>query len=274
MGYFSRLDHAAQSGESSTAVSPRESDVPTWQATQAAADPAASAAADPAAGRERPEEVSSTAVALEGKPDDTAARQAHEAAEARRKAEWEARQQAKRTAAQAELDHLAAMSDEDIVAASIGRIAADTEKLTRRNMKEAVCEHIQAMCRQAPAFARRAMAPEKSMVNCFRYINRRAQEYAEQEMKDNGIKRSGVYGLDVPDGLCYQWAVDYFNDPDAREDHESEEKFVPKPYMPKSSGSKPAAKPKAKKEASKKAAAKPQSQPSVDGQLSFMGVAG
>ena len=158
MGYFSRLNCAAQSGESSTAVAPHESDVPTRPAIQAAADPAADVAANPAAGQVRPKEGPAPApVLLEDKTDDTAARQAHEAAEARRKAEWEARQLAKRTAAQAELDHLAAMSDEDVVTASIGRIAADTEKLTRRNMKEAVCEHIQAMCRQDAVFARRAM---------------------------------------------------------------------------------------------------------------------
>ena len=98
------------------------------------------------------------------------------------------------------------------------------------------------------------MDPVKSMVNCFQYINRRAQAYAEQEMKDNGIQHSGVYGLDVPDGLCYQWAEDYFNDENAEEDHKDDEKFVPKPYVPtvrkKAQGKTskkpaPAAKPKA-----------------------------
>ena len=51
-------------------------------------------------------------------------------------------------------------------------------------------------------------------------------------MEDNGIERNGVYGLDVPDGLVYQWAMDYFDDPDVKEDHVNEEKFVPKPYTP------------------------------------------
>ena len=92
--------------------------------------------------------------------------------------------------------------------------------------------HIQAKCREDAAFALLVMDPDKSMINCFKYITRRAQAYAEQEMKDSGIDRTGVYGLDVPDGLCFQWAEDYFNDPDAKEDHTSEEKFVPKPYVP------------------------------------------
>lgn len=56
-------------------------------------------------------------------------------------------------------------------------------------------------------------------------------------MKDNDIKPqncNGVYGSDIPDNLCYQWAEDYFYDPDAPEDKdEKEEKFVPKPYAGK-----------------------------------------
>ena len=94
------------------------------------------------------------------------------------------------------------------------------------------------------------------MIRCFRYISRQAQKYAEQEMKDNGIERTGVYGLDVPDGLCFQWAEDYFRDENAEEDHKDDEKFVPKPYVStnrKAAKSKtdkkpsPAAKPKAEK---------------------------
>lgn len=51
-------------------------------------------------------------------------------------------------------------------------------------------------------------------------------------MEDNGFKpeRNGIYGSDVPDDLCYQWAEEYFNDSDAKEDQKEEEKFVPKPY--------------------------------------------
>ena len=123
-------------------------------------------------------------------------------------------------------------------------------------MKEAVAEHVQAKCREDASFAMLVMAPEKSMIRCFRYISRQAQKYAEQEMKDNGIERTGVYGLDVPDGLCFQWAEDYFRDENAEEDHKDDEKFVPKPYVStnrKAAKSKtdkkpsPAAKPKAEK---------------------------
>ena len=190
------------------------------------------------------------------KEEETERRKAHEAAEAKRKAEFEARQAEKKAARQAQLDRLASMSDADIMEASIGRVSADTEKLTRRNMKEAVAEHIQEKCREDASFARLVMHPAKTMVNCFQFINRRAKAYAEQEMKDNGIARTGVYGLDVPDGLCYQWAEDYFNDPDVKEDHENDEKFVPKPYVPSAQKTSAAKTAKKKPEQKKPAAPK------------------
>lgn len=36
----------------------------------------------------------------------------------------------------------------------------------------------------------------------------------------------------MPDDLCYRWAEDYFHDPDAKEDKQDEERFVPEPYVP------------------------------------------
>ena len=71
-------------------------------------------------------------------------------------------------------------------------------------------------------------------------------------MKDLGIERADTYGCDVPDGLCFQWAEDYFNDPDAKEDKKGDEKFVPKPYIPNRKASKAA--PAKKKHEKKKPA--------------------
>ncbi|MBD5118829.1 MAG: hypothetical protein HDT37_06920 [Clostridiales bacterium] len=177
-----------------------------------------------------------------GKPAEAAAdvvseddkKKAHEEAEAKRKAEYDARQAPKQAAEKEQLDRLAAMSDEDVLTASMNRVSTDTEKLTRRNMKECVAEYIQTMCIEDLAFARRVMHPRKSMIRCFQYISRKAWDYVQDELKANGIKPGPgqqAYGCDVPDDLCYQWAVDYFNDPDVKEDHEDEEKFEPKPYV-------------------------------------------
>lgn len=214
--------------------------------------------------------------------DEDAKRKAHEASEAQRKAEWEARQQKKKAAVQEQLNRLAAMSNDDVMMASMKRVSADTEKLTRRNMKDCVSEYIQTKCLEDPAFARRVMHPSKSMIHCIWYINRKAREFIEQELKDNDMKpENGVYGSDVPDELCYQWAVDYFNDPDAKEDQEKDEKFVPKPYTggtaakgKKGKASKGKAADK-KADATKKTAAKesPKKPDDNEGQLSLLGVA-
>lgn len=192
-------------------------------------------------------------------------RKAHEEAEAKRKAEFDAKQAAKNAAVQEQLDKLAAMSDEEVLAASMQRVSEDTEKLTRRNMKECVAEHIQTKCLEDPAFARLTMHPKKNMIHCFQYISRKAWEYVQDELKANGIKPGPdqqAYGCDIPDGLCYQWAEDYFRDPDAKEDHEDEEKFVPKPYTGGTSKSKTTGKKdKGKKKAEKKPAEAPKTEP-------------
>ena len=192
---------------------------------------------------------------LDASEDEKRKRKAHEEAEAKRKAEWDAKQAAKKQAREEALRAIKDMSDSDVMSASTERVRKDVERLTRRNMKECVSEHLQNLCRKDPVFARKTMLPQKSMVHCFQYINRKAKDYIQQEMQDNDIKpENGVYGGDVPDDLCYQWAEDYFNDPDAEEDKEKEEEFIPHPYVGSSaSKSKKAAKSKttAKQEAKK-----------------------
>ena len=186
---------------------------------------------------------------LDASEDEKRKRKAHEEAEAKRKAEWDAKQAAKKQAREEALRAIKDMSDSDVMSASTERVRKDVERLTRRNMKECVSEHLQNLCRKDPVFARKTMLPQKSMVHCFQYINRKAKDYIQQEMQDNDIKpENGVYGGDVPDDLCYQWAEDYFNDPDAEEDKEKEEEFIPRPYVG-SSASK-------SKKTSKKTAAK------------------
>lgn len=204
----------------------------------------------------------------------------HEAAEARRKAEWEARQQAKKEAEQAQLARLSSLSDEEVTAQAMKRVGADTERLTRRNMKECVSEYIQTLCLEDPDFSRLTMHPRKTMIHCFFYINRKAREFVEQEMKDNDIKpENGVYGSDVPDDLCYQWAEEYFRDPDAKEDQEKEEKFVPRAYNGKSNVKSKSTKTAGKKTAGKekngkKEEKKPQEKGADGGQFEQMTLAG
>ncbi len=173
-------------------------------------------------------------------------RKAHEEAEAKRKAEWEARKKAKEEEELFAWEKAVALDDDALISASMKRVGDDAERLTRRNMKQCVTEFVQTLCLEDLDFARQTLHPRKTMIRCFWYINRKAKEFADQEMKDNDEKPvNGVYGTDVPDDICYQWAKEYFMDMDAPEDKADEEKFVPKPYS-----GKPA--PKSKKKTEKK----------------------
>lgn len=208
--------------------------------------------------------------------DEEKRRAEHEAAEAKRKAEWEAKQAEKKRALQEQMDRLAAMSDDEVVSASMQRVSKDVEKLTRRNMKECVSEYIQTLCLDDPAFARLTMHPKKTMIHCFQYISRKAWDYVQDELKASGIQpgQGGQgYGCDIPDDLCYQWAEDYFRDPDAKEDQEQEEKFVSKPYIGKTTGNTGKKKKAEKKPAEKKTPEPkpaPEKKPSTDGQMSLL----
>lgn len=112
------------------------------------------------------------------------------------------------------------------------------------------------------------------MIRCFQYINRKAWDYVQDELKASGTRPGPgqqAYGCDVPDDLCYQWAEDYFRDPDAKEDHEDEEKFVPKPYAGKSSAkNKPKKAAEKKKTEPKSAPKQEEKKPSQDGQMSLL----
>ncbi len=210
--------------------------------------------------------------------EDPAAVEAHkraefEAAEAKRKAEWDARQAEKHAARQAALDKIKAMNDAQLIEAATQKVGKGTEKLTRRNMKECVCEYIQTLCMEDPEFARLTLLPRKSMVNCFAYISHKAWDYVQDELKASGRqpgRDAQSYGCDVPDGLCYGWAEEYFRDPNAKEDGEKEEKFILRTYPGSHSVKKKAERP-VKKKAEPEPAPKPvETKPKgVGGQLTL-----
>ena len=203
-------------------------------------------------------------------------RKEHEEAEAKRKAEWEAKKQAKEEEILFAWEASIAMDDNALIAASMKRIGDDAERLTRRNMKQCVTEMIQSYCIEDLELAKQVMHPRKSIVNCFRYITRKAKEFIMQEMKDNDIKpdREG-YGSDIPDDLCYQWAKEYFFNMDAPEDKDpNEEKFVPKPYTGKTASKTTKKKPEKKKPEPKKVEAPKPAPTANEGQLDMFSILG
>ena len=259
---------------------PFEENPPVQQVTTVPAEPVATdgvptvaaAAADATASEEEKAKQAENAAAAE-----EAQRKAeHEAAEAQRKAEFDAKQEEKKRAFAEQLAKLDAMSDEEALNAAIQRTATDTEKLTRRNMKELVTEYIQTKCCEDPAFARLVMHPQKNMVRCFQYITRKAYEYIQDEIKANGIKLgTGAqgYGSDIPDDLCYHWAEEYFRTPNVKEDQDKEEKFTPKPYKG-STASKTVKKPAKKEKTKPEPKPEPAKEvPAESDQISLFGVA-
>lgn len=219
---------------------------PAQEQKPTATEPAPAKESTPAATQSEPPKPSKKALELDmstsagtsGKvsdEDDVARRKAHEEAEAKRRELWESKVAEKRKAEEEALQKLNSMSDDDVIAASVERISTEVERITRRSMKEAVSLYIQDLARKDSCFARKVLNERKNLVMCFRYINKRAKEYVMQEMQDNDIKPDGNgYGTDVPEGLCFQWATEYFYE----EEKVEEEKFIPKPYVGKTSKSK------------------------------------
>ena len=115
----------------------------------------------------------------------------YEASEAKRKAEWEAKQAKKKEEYDKAVAETAAMSDDDIMNASVKKTGADVERLTRRNMKLCVTEHIQTVCYEDVGFARKTMHPQKNMMNCFKYINPDLQNGAKSSLK------SRIYAIKI-----------------------------------------------------------------------------
>ena len=192
----------------------------------------------------------------------------HEAAEAKRKAEWEAKQAEKKAAVEKALQDLLAMSDDDVAGASVKRTGDDLERLTRRNMKICVTEDIQTKCLDNSVFARMVCHPKKSMINCFKYINKKAEDYVKAELEIHGQKAQGGFVEDVPDDLCYLWAEEYFRDADAEVDKDKDDKFVEKTFY----GGTSTAKTKKKEPSPKKEPPKPEPKPTTDSsQLNLFG---
>ena len=268
MGAFSNMDYELQNSEAAVSDAFTEDgamDMPQTAPVEPATASSPTAAPTPAAAASEPATAPNT-------QSEDEARRAHEAAEAKRKAEWDAKQAEKRRAEQAALERLDAMGPAELLKAAAKRVSADTEKLTRRNMKESVSEFIQTKCIDDLDFARLTMHPRKSMIHCFQYISRKSWDYVQDELKANGVQPGPgqqAYGCDIPDDLCYQWAEDYFRDPDAKEDQGDEEEFVPQPYRGKTASKSVSKKKKEEKKKEPEKKEPPKKAEADDGQISL-----
>lgn len=174
-------------------------------------------------------------------------KKAFEKAEAKRKAEFDAKKAERDEEILIEWEINTMMTTEDLIEAAKNNIKTGVERITQRNMKESVAAYIIELSQNSENLSRNILHPQKSITNCYKYINRKAKGYLEEQMKLTGEKpdKNGIIGIDIPDNLCYQWAEEYYSSTNIDEDHEDEEKFVPKTYRPSYT-------PKAKKSTPKK----------------------
>ena len=161
-------------------------------------------------------------------------KKAFEEEEAKRKAEFDAKKAKRDEEIQIEWEINTMMTTEDLIEAAKNNIKTGVERITQRNMKESVAAYIIELSQKSENLSRNILHPQKSITNCYKYINRKARGYLEEQMKLTGEKpdKNGVIGIDIPDNLCYQWAEEYYSSTNIDEDHEDEEKFVPRTYKP------------------------------------------
>ena len=161
-------------------------------------------------------------------------KKAFEEEEAKRKAEFDAKKAKRDEEVQIEWELNLMVTPEELFSNAKSILSKDIERITQKTMKECVGAHIIAASQNNEIIAKHVVHPGKSSINCFKYINRKAREYLDEHMKFTGEKpdKNGVIGIDIPDGLCYQWAEEYFSSTNIPEDHEDEEKFEPRTYRP------------------------------------------
>lgn len=82
-----------------------------------------------------------------------AKRAAHEAEEKERREQWERAKKEKEAREKQALEEIASMDDDSIIRDAMELVTLQGERITRRNMKMCVIEHIKACCKEDPAFA-------------------------------------------------------------------------------------------------------------------------
>lgn len=163
----------------------------------------------------------------------------HEAKEAARKSEFEEKKRRKKEEKERARLAVRMMSEADATAAAIQMIE-ETEKEILKEFNDdpnsvvqmAVLQTLKAGCQCDADFARSILNPDKCLKNCFRYVGTQAYEMKKEAIRKQirGGAQYAAFGF--PPRLCYQWATKYFQDLNAPEDKEPEEKFKPRPYRP------------------------------------------
>jgi len=85
------------------------------------------------------------------------------------------------------------------------------ETLTLRTMADYVKDYISAYCEKDTDFSAKVNDPAKNFMDCIKYIKDHALKWLQEQQKmELGDYCNGVGG-DVPNDVCYNWALDYYN---------------------------------------------------------------
>ena len=86
-----------------------------------------------------------------------------------------------------------------------------SERLTLRTMADYVKDYVLSCCEKDSQFAEKVNDPEKSFLNCIKYIKEHALEWLKEQQKLELSDYCNGIGGDVPNDICYRWSLDYYN---------------------------------------------------------------
>lgn len=89
-------------------------------------------------------------------------------------------------------------------------IELQAERTSLKTMADYVKEYIVGYCDEDPAFVERVNDPLKNFMDCIGYIKKKALEWLKEQQNLELTSYTQGVGGDVPNDICYQWAVEYY----------------------------------------------------------------
>lgn len=89
-------------------------------------------------------------------------------------------------------------------------LSSQADRFLMRTMADSIKDYLSEYCDGHPEFAEKVSDPAKNFTGCIKRINREALKWLQEQPNTDMEGLAGVCG-DVPNDICYGWAVDYYN---------------------------------------------------------------
>jgi len=89
-------------------------------------------------------------------------------------------------------------------------LSSQADRFLMRTMADFVKDYLSQYCDEHQEFAEKVSAPGKNFAGCIKKIHKEALKWLQDQPNTDMEGQAGVCG-DVPNELCYGWAVDYYN---------------------------------------------------------------